>query len=178
MTNFAITYGIPIVSFFFQLNLENLLTMSYLFLIVPSGFFSTENKVSPGNYGIKDVLMSMRWIHENIESFHGDRNSVTLWGHSVGAAIVHTLAFTKKTEGLFHRYIIQSGSIFAPWNLNKKTWMRQKSLKAAKMLDCFPCEMEKNSQSLTEEEDEDIMRCMRSVDAQKFGSVIASFVRY
>ncbi|XP_015429390.1 PREDICTED: esterase FE4-like [Dufourea novaeangliae] len=113
-----------------------LVSMNYRLNVM--GFFTTANKVSPGNYGLKDILMSLHWVHDNIESFHGDSNSVTLWGHSAGAGAVHAMAFTKKTEGLFHRYILQSGSIFATWAVNSRYWMRQVSLEVARLVGCLP----------------------------------------
>ena len=69
-----------------------------------AGFLGTGSKASPGNFGLKDIAMALRWIRGNIGSFGGDPNSVTLWGHGEAASLVHTLALTKKTEGLFHRY--------------------------------------------------------------------------
>ena len=49
--------------------------------------------------------MALRWIQENIGSFGGDRNTVTLWGHGEAASLVHMLALARKTEGLFNRYV-------------------------------------------------------------------------
>jgi carboxylesterase type B len=47
------------------------------------GFMSTENEESPGNYGMKDQVALLRWVNENIDSFGGDKNSVTIFGESV-----------------------------------------------------------------------------------------------
>ncbi|XP_076236213.1 juvenile hormone esterase isoform X2 [Calliopsis andreniformis] len=179
-----------------------LVTLTYRLNIF--GFFSTGNKVSPGNYALKDVVMALRWIHENIESFHGDPNSVTLWGHSSGAAVAHALALTKKTEGLFNRYIMQSGNMLSISLFNSKHKIRRASLKAASLLNCLP-QMEESTELVTdsatnenstrqpekvtepeshgtdeednysEEEDEEITRCMRSVDAETLVKVLQDF---
>lgn len=77
-------------------------------IVAIAGFFGTGTSASPGNYGLKDVATALRWIRENIGPFGGDPNSVTLWGHGEAASLVHTLALTKKTEGLFHRYVTRS----------------------------------------------------------------------
>ncbi|XP_017797038.1 PREDICTED: esterase FE4-like, partial [Habropoda laboriosa] len=113
------------------------------------GFLSTSSKASPGNYGLKDIRMALKWVQENIASFHGDPNSVTLWGHSSGSSTVHLLALSSKTDGLFHRYIVQSGFAICPWALNAPRWARLAGFQVARTLGCLP-EKEKGE----EEEDE------------------------
>jgi len=44
------------------------------------GFLSTEDDNCPGNYGFKDQSFVLKWIHDNIEHFNGDKESVTIWG--------------------------------------------------------------------------------------------------
>jgi carboxylesterase type B len=37
------------------------------------GFFSSGNDVAPGNYGLWDQKLAIKWVHDNIESFGGNR---------------------------------------------------------------------------------------------------------
>lgn len=74
---------------------------------------------SPGNYGLKDQVAVLKWVHANIKHFGGDPNLVTIFGQSAGAASVQYLMQTPKTKGLFHRAIAQSGSTLCPWALQK-----------------------------------------------------------
>nr|XP_027226599.1 liver carboxylesterase 2-like [Penaeus vannamei] len=53
------------------------------------GFMSTEDMVMPGNFGMKDQVMALRWVQENIHSFGGDADRVTIFGESAGGASVH-----------------------------------------------------------------------------------------
>lgn len=64
---------------------------------------------SPGNYGFKDQVAALRWVRENIASFGGDPNNVTIFGESAGGASVATVMGTPKSEGLYQRAIMQSG---------------------------------------------------------------------
>ncbi|XP_054009877.1 esterase FE4-like [Hylaeus anthracinus] len=154
---------------------QNIILVAMNFRLGVLGFFSMGNKAAPGNYGVKDVVESLRWIQENIEAFNGDPNSVTLWGNSVGAALVHALTMTPKTEGLFHRYILQSGSAFSMWGIVERTSLLRTSMEVVERLGCLPPKNMKNNcddDKCVEEESKDIMCCMRAVEDWKFASVI------
>jgi len=121
--------------------------------------------------------MALRWIQENIHNFKGDPGSVTLMGHSAGAAIVHLLVLSRKTEGLFHRYILQSGSALGSWSYYSRSECRQISLKLARRVGCLPKmhddvitsnetdTVETSAENYTAEDDEEMVKCMRRIDA-------------
>ncbi|XP_032579064.1 esterase B1 isoform X1 [Drosophila sechellia] len=69
----------------------------------------------PGNAGLKDQIMALRWVQQNIEAFGGDSNNITLFGESAGGASTHFLALSPQTEGLIHKAIVMSGSVLCPW---------------------------------------------------------------
>ena len=52
-----------------------------------------------GNYALYDLLAALEWIAENVRSFGGDKQLVTLMGHGHGAALVHLLAISPLTAG-------------------------------------------------------------------------------
>ncbi|XP_026480240.1 cholinesterase 1-like [Ctenocephalides felis] len=95
------------------------------------GFLSAPEWEIYGNMGLKDQLLALRWVNENIEAFKGNKSSITLFGESAGAASVHYLMMSNLTEGLYHRAISQSGSALNPWAIQYVPEQRFDKLKTS-----------------------------------------------
>lgn len=95
---------------------HNLVFVSFNYRIGVTGFLSFRDPAIgiPGNAGLKDQNMALKWVKENIAHFGGDPNNITLAGESAGAASVHYHLISPMSEGLFNRAIIQSGTAFGP----------------------------------------------------------------
>ena len=61
------------------------------------------------NFGILDLVLALKWVSENIASFGGDPNNITIFGESAGGHNVLSLLVAKQAKGLFHKAISQSG---------------------------------------------------------------------
>ncbi|CAD6234006.1 GSCOCT00007470001.2-RA-CDS, partial [Cotesia congregata] len=79
------------------------------------GFLNLDDEESPGNQGLKDQVMALKWVKQNIANFGGDPNLVTIFGESAGSSSVHYLTLTPLAKGLFQRAIMQSGVATNPW---------------------------------------------------------------
>jgi len=64
-----------------------------------------------GNSGLLDCIMALKWIKQNIASFGGDPNRVTIMGESAGAKLISAVLVSPKSKGLFQQYIAESGSV-------------------------------------------------------------------
>ncbi len=69
---------------------------------------STEAFPIDDNLHLRDVVMALRWVRDNIASFGGDPDAVTIFGESAGAHAVATLLAVPDAKGLFHQVISQS----------------------------------------------------------------------
>lgn len=54
--------------------------------VILAGFLSWEDRMLPGNLGLRDQSLALQWVAENVDKFGGDLMKVTLLGHSAGAA--------------------------------------------------------------------------------------------
>ena len=62
-----------------------------------------------GNYGLYDQMTAICWVKDNIASFGGDPENITIMGQSAGAMSVQLLCQSPLTQGLFQKAIMSSG---------------------------------------------------------------------
>lgn len=68
--------------------------------------------------GLKDQLMAIKWVNENIHNFGGDVNRVTLHGFSAGSVSAHMHLLSSASKRLFQRAILVSGSVLSSWAIS------------------------------------------------------------
>jgi carboxylesterase type B len=61
------------------------------------GFPNAPQLVDPElsqNYGILDVDLAIKWVHDNIGAFGGDPNRIILFGESAGGSIIDAYTYS------------------------------------------------------------------------------------
>ncbi|XP_042147880.1 cholinesterase [Ixodes scapularis] len=74
------------------------------------GFLSSGTETLPGNYGLWDQNLALKWVKRNVGRFGGNPNDVTLNGFSAGAISAGLQAISPHSRGLFHKLILQSST--------------------------------------------------------------------
>jgi para-nitrobenzyl esterase len=69
------------------------------------------DKYAIGNVGQLDLIAGLEWVRDNIAQFGGDPGKVMVFGESGGGAKINTLLAMPGAKGLFHRAIVESGSL-------------------------------------------------------------------
>lgn len=88
----------------------NVIIVTINYRLGPLGFLSTMDSNCPGNFGLWDQTLALNWIRDNIDSFGGDTDRVTVFGESAGAVSGIMQGMLPENNGLFKRIIAQSGS--------------------------------------------------------------------
>ncbi len=65
---------------------------------------------STGNEALLDQIAALRWVKDNISSFGGNPDNVTVFGESAGAESIGALLAIPQSKGLFQKAILQSGA--------------------------------------------------------------------
>uniref|UniRef100_A0A8C2B757 Carboxylic ester hydrolase n=1 Tax=Cyprinus carpio TaxID=7962 RepID=A0A8C2B757_CYPCA len=100
--------GSPLVAY------ENIVVVVIQYRLGILGYFSTGDRNAQGNWGFLDQIAALQWVQQNIESFGGDPQSVTIAGESAGGISASFLTLSPMTMGLFQRAIFQSGVANTP----------------------------------------------------------------
>ncbi|XP_058803727.1 esterase FE4-like isoform X2 [Phymastichus coffea] len=98
---------------------KDIVFVSFNYRLGIFGFLNLDHEIVAGNMGIKDQIMALRWVQANISKFGGDPNNVTVFGESSGATSVQILCLCPQSKDLFHKAILQSGSIQYTWVITK-----------------------------------------------------------
>ncbi|KAB0797635.1 hypothetical protein PPYR_08628 [Photinus pyralis] len=128
------------------------------------GFLSTNDDASPGNWGLKDQVAALQWVHENIIFFGGNNQKVTIFGQSAGAGSVHYHMLSPTTKHLFSKAISQSGSTLSLWGRPANELQAQIAKQQATFVGC-----DAGTDSNT------MVSCLRNVDAEKLADSVEKF---
>lgn len=139
------------------------------FRVGPLGFLSTGTDDCPGNNGLKDQILILQWVQENIRHFGGDPNSVTVFGESAGGATGTYLMMSPLSKGLFHRVISESGVNLDAWAAPAhKGVAPARALRLGEMVGCKVAKDEKTRWSR-------LMKCLREKPAEDITKAFYDF---
>ncbi|XP_044758909.1 uncharacterized protein LOC123316758 [Coccinella septempunctata] len=134
---------------------QEVLLVTFNYRLGALGFLSTGDKEAPGNNGLKDQVLALKWLKENIEAFGGDSNSVTLYGYNAGAISAALHLMSPMSKGLFHKVIISSGSPLGQWPIEHNQMNMAKKL--AKAVGC------------PDDNSANIIKCLKGKTANELG---------
>ncbi|XP_066282114.1 cholinesterase 1-like [Branchiostoma lanceolatum] len=117
---------------------EGVVVVTVNYRVSTLGFLYTGTEGAPGNMGLTDQAMALRWVKENIASFGGDPRLVTLFGESAGGISIGYLQMSLDSRDLFNRGIVQSGAVVMPWGRDSASAAYNKTIRFAESVGCPP----------------------------------------
>lgn len=141
-TNLARNFDVVVVQTNHRLGL-----LGYLFLDELAG----EDYAGSGNMGMLDIILGLKWVHDNIKAFGGDPNNVMIFGESGGGAKTSCLYAMLGAAPYFNKASIESGPgirmtepetaaettsmLLKELNIAPKYWRKLLEVPAADLLD-------------------------------------------
>ncbi|KAK7208474.1 Carboxylesterase [Myxozyma melibiosi] len=95
---------------------KNMIVVTLNYRLGVLGLFDDGNNT---NYAIKDVILALKWVKNNIALFHGNPSTITVGGQSSGATLIRALLSTSEASGLFTKAIMMSDP--ADYGFNTRT---------------------------------------------------------
>ena len=136
--------------------------MAINYRVGPLGFLFDGTEEAPGNAGLYDQLLGLKWIRKNIDVFGGNPNQVTIFGESAGAMSVSHHILSPLSKNLFKNAILQSGATYIV------TMTKTEAINNAK----------KYSQEVGCKDESDWIKCLKQIDAKTANSYNFNFYNF
>ncbi|KAK6982895.1 cholinesterase 1-like isoform X1, partial [Biomphalaria glabrata] len=134
---------------------NDVIVVSFGYRVGIFGFLYLGNDSAPGNAGLLDQVMALKWVKDNAVNLGGSPDDITIFGESAGAVSVGFHLLSPLSKDLFKYAIMQSASPLAFWSLQDVEFARSRARKLARDLSC-------NLESAS-----DVLTCLQAVSAEK-----------
>ncbi|XP_013790869.1 acetylcholinesterase-like [Limulus polyphemus] len=137
-------------------------TMNYR--LGPLGFLHLNNDDIQGNQGLMDQQTALRWVKENIVSFGGNPENITLFGEGSGSVCVGLHLMMEESKELFRHAIMESMSPLFPHSSHNLEEANELKTLLAKKTGC------------TSDDFSQLLSCLRGVKAEKLTSATEEII--
>ncbi|XP_065295368.2 acetylcholinesterase-1-like [Dermacentor albipictus] len=149
--------------------LGDVVVVTIAYRLLSFGFLYDETPAAPGNMGLHDQQLALKWIQENVAAFGGDPAEVTLFGWSAGGISTGFHLLSPGSKSLFKRAIIQSAGVTKKGRAKDKSEMLNYSRKFAASFGCYHEDSAANTS-------QSIAACMKKINATLLTSAEPTFV--
>ncbi|KAG7297716.1 hypothetical protein JYU34_018433 [Plutella xylostella] len=92
------------------------------------GFLCGKNDSIPGNAGLKDLTLALKWTYENIDKFGGDPENIVVSGDGLAGVLVGHLALSPLSSRYVAKAITESGAVLSNVALDRDPMSTVKQL--------------------------------------------------
>lgn len=127
------------------------------------GFLSTADAELPGNAGLKDQRLALRWIKKNIGYFGGDPENILFLGFSSGAASVHLQLMNEDLAQIVKAGVSISANALDPWVVQNNG--RRHAFEVGRIVGCGLLNDSK-----------ELKKCLKTKDALDIAAAMSRFL--
>ncbi|XP_059154257.1 acetylcholinesterase-like [Physella acuta] len=139
---------------------KDVIVVSIAYRLGVLGFMFSDSDDAPGNMGLLDQTMALRWVKDNAVNLGGSPDDITLFGESAGAISVGYHLLSPLSRDLFTYAIMESASPLFELPAGKKEAALNKTIILADILSCptdppaamMTCLREIDSQTITKKQ--------------------------
>ncbi|XP_065419299.1 acetylcholinesterase-like [Chrysemys picta bellii] len=121
---------------------------------------------APGNAGLWDQRLALRWVRDNAAAFGGDPARLMLFGQSAGAVAVGLHLLSPGSRPLFTRVTMQSGAPTVPWAWISPMKAKERGRRLGQLLGC------------TDSDDTALVGCLQGKEPGEFPKHEFSVLQY
>lgn len=125
------------------------------------GFLSTGDNQAPGNIGLMDQMLALRWLKNNVGKFGGDPDNITVFGRLTGSISISALMaspyLARSGKPLFNRAVLQSGVANGNWIFESRPLQQARAF--ALEVNCTHVATETSTTT-------ELIRCLQEVPAE------------
>lgn len=132
------------------------------------GFLNSGSEEAPGNVGLLDQNLALKWIKSNIGCFGGDPDKITIMGESAGAWSVSLHMISPMSRNLFNSAIIQSGTAYHPQLVDAPGAAFYKANIYSKLIGCLTDDSSINTNP-------EVMKCLKGKSSQELAKAEDAF---
>ncbi|GAA5856290.1 hypothetical protein JCM3766R1_001322, partial [Sporobolomyces carnicolor] len=122
-------------------NSQNMIVVTVQYRLGYFGWLKYDPWGVEGNMGLRDLVLALETIQQDIGAFGGDSSLVTLAGQSSGAQMIKALLSTPSAISLFHRAILHS----APLDYSPQVPALANAVGSAFLFDIAGCTKQKSA---------------------------------
>lgn len=86
-------------------NNQNVIIVTFNYRLGLLGFYDDGSNT---NFAVKDAIMALKWVRNNIAVFGGNPRKITVFGNSSGGSIIRAMLASPSVVGLINNVIFQS----------------------------------------------------------------------
>uniref|UniRef100_A0A914DZG4 Carboxylic ester hydrolase n=2 Tax=Acrobeloides nanus TaxID=290746 RepID=A0A914DZG4_9BILA len=152
---------------------KNVIVVSINYRLGFFGFLSTGDENAPGNFGLWDQTLALKWVKDNISAFGGDPENITIFGQSAGGASVDFLTLSPHSRDLFQKVVSMAGTACCDFALNSAEHVKEACLDYAIRLGFQPLDNASNF-----EQNKALVEFFRSIPPHKLELVLLGKPKY